>query len=132
MSNTLCKEKTKTIKLEVNKEAKHFFGGDNQFTISIESELWPEIQSVANFRANKNNWLNGQGNDYDYLNILMVGLFANLSYDKNRETYIKQTIEKEINNYQQEFVKILEDILDELEFDIFYFLKATIVNTQHI
>lgn len=50
-------------------ESRHFMSSEEQITITLPQLTWQSLQRLANENAKKENWLGGEGSDWDYLNI---------------------------------------------------------------
>ena len=58
-----------SISPEQHVETRQFMDDEHQITIGIPAEIWPILQELANHEAKQNNWLNGRGSPWAYLNI---------------------------------------------------------------
>lgn len=71
-------------------ESRHFFDEDRQFTIRIRAEKWAAIQQIANQEAYYQNWLKGEGGDYDNLNLWILRRLSSCPDGVDRNDWVEQ------------------------------------------
>ena len=66
---------------------------EHQITIGLDKNTWPILQEIANQTANEKKWLGGRGNDYEHLNIWLIGRLSNCPRGVEPHQWISKAID---------------------------------------
>lgn len=85
-------------------EIRHFFDGDRQKTVCLPHDLWPSLQNIANETAKSENWLDGNGSDWENLNIWILGQIRAMMKTKNCSSSWVTSLSSELHQYLLQIV----------------------------
>lgn len=99
-------------------ETRHFFDGDRQKSVCLPRDFWPSLQKIANETANSENWLDGNGTDWDNLNIWLLGQIRSMMKSTNCSSRWVTSRSSELHQYLFQIVtsnKVIEPFNNEFE-----------------